>query len=98
MKSPSFFLNPKAGFFFRLWRQERRENARLRRELMEWQGKLLQKANLTPLFTQPPKIEPIKQPPIGQSAKRTYLVENAPPNNSPSAEDILQAAQRANGR
>lgn len=96
MKVPHFFLNSKARLFFTLWKQERRANARLRRELIEWQNKLLEREKIRPLFQPPPKpIEQVERPPIGPTAKRLHLAQHQGVKNEPTAEDILAQAARA---
>jgi len=96
VKFPRFTFNPSARTWFQLWKSERRANARLRRELLEWQQKVLQQAKVTPLFQPPPKpVESVPRPPIGQTAKNQYLAQHAPPTNVPTAEDILLAAEKA---
>jgi hypothetical protein len=61
--------------YFHLWRQERKENKRLRHELEGWQNIVLHRANLPQLYQAPVKVEPVRQPPIGQIAKNAYLAE-----------------------
>lgn len=99
MRFPRVILNPAVSGWIRLYQRERRDNARLQRELREWQGKLLQKVNVSPLFTPPPKpVELVRQPPIGMTAKKAYLAANPDPNHIPTAEEILAAAAaRSNG-
>lgn len=95
MKFPRIVFG--AGYI-KLWQESRRENCRLRLELREWQGKLLQKVNVTPLFTPPPKpVEPVRRPPIGMTDKRRYLAETPEPNHVPTAEEILASAAERNG-
>lgn len=95
MRLPRFIFSPAIAGWIRLWQRERKENTRLRRELFEWQGKVLQLKGITPLFTPPPKpIESVPAPPVGLAAKRAQLAKEH--NSIPSAEDILAAANRAN--
>jgi hypothetical protein len=96
MRLPRIILNPAVGVWIRLWQSQRKETARLRRELSEmraerdeWRDKLLQKVNVTPLFTPPPKpVEPHEMPPIGPRAKKLALATQRGPNNNPTAEEI----------
>jgi hypothetical protein len=98
MKFPRIILNPGVAGWIRLYQRERRESARLRRELVEWQGKYLKKVNDTPLFTPPPKpTVPAVQPPIGITAKRAYLQSQPDSNHVPTAEEILASAAKRNG-
>lgn len=81
---------------YREWKRTQRANTLLKRELREWQDKFLQKVNTSPLFTPPPKpVEQIDRPPIGATAKKAYLAAHASPNEVPSAEQILAAAEKA---
>lgn len=99
MRLPRLILNPAIRPWIFLWQRERRENSRLRRELTEWQSKFLQKMNVSPLFSSPPKpVEPTVRPPIGPLGKREWLAKNAGPNHVPSAEEILEQAARVKGR
>jgi hypothetical protein len=82
--------------FIRLWQNERRENARLKRELTGWQNLVLQKANLPQLHQAPVVVEQRRQPPIGPTAKAAYLKEEQS-SAIPTAEDILNNPRR-NGR
>lgn len=94
MRLPRFILS--GNGWIRLWQQERRANAQLRRELLEWQNRVLEQARMRPLFQPPPRPSvPTEMPPIGLAAKTRYLrgIENT--NNDPSAEQILEAASRA---
>jgi len=96
MKFPRFLFNPLARQWFKLWKSERRANARLRRELLEWQQKVLAQAGIKPLFQPPPKpIQPVPRPPIGQTAKNLHLAKTTAPNDVPTSEDILAAAEKA---
>jgi hypothetical protein len=82
--------------FFTLWRQERASNCRLKRELIEWQNKVLHQARIPLLFEPKPKpVQQIDRPPVGMMAKREYLTRNNGSNGVPSAEEILEAAERA---
>lgn len=97
MKLPQFLFNPKARLLFKLWKQERRANARLRRELLEWQNATLSQARLPKLFQPPPKpVESIRRPPIGLTDKLSYMAEQRGSHGVPTAEDILAAAERVN--
>lgn len=90
MKLPRIILNPAIRPWLLLWQRERRLNAQLRRELLEWQGKYLQTKGATPLFAPPPpKPEAVKRPPIGPSMKRAYLAEEDASRNNPTAEQVL---------
>lgn len=68
----------------------------LKRELLEWQNRVLAQANIKPLpnpfVVVPPKPEtkPILRPPVGMTAKREYLAEQAKrQENIPTAEQVL---------
>lgn len=76
--------------YVKLWQRERKENVRLRRELAEWQGKLLQLKGLTPLFTPPVKTESIERPPVGPLGKEAYLARHKSIVNHPTAEQVLR--------
>jgi hypothetical protein len=93
MKLPRIIIGTK--IYFRLWQNERREAARLRRELTGWQNLVLQKANLPQLHQAPVVVEQKRQPPIGPTAKAAYLKEEQSSNAEPTAEEILA---RRNGR
>jgi hypothetical protein len=96
LRFPRFFLNPKARLLWELLKAERRANARLRRELLEWQNKTLEQARISPLFQpKPPPAQPIEKAPIGPTAKRAYKAAHASPNEVPTAEQILAAAAKA---
>jgi len=98
MRFPRIILNPAVAGWLRLYQRERRENARLRRELVEWQNKFLLKVNTPALFTPPPKpVAPVVQPPIGQTAKNAYLHAQPDPNHVPTSEEILASAAKRNG-
>lgn len=97
MRFPRFILNPSVAGWIRLLQRERRETARLRRELLEWQNKTLQQVKITPLFQPPPKpVEQPERPPIGPTAKRLQIAQRQSVTNEPTAEDILRAAEAAN--
>jgi len=89
-------LNPAVGVWLRLWQAQRKETARLRRELIEvrserdeWRDKLLQKVNVTPLFTpKPPPPKPAEPLIVGLAAKNRWLESQRGPNNNPTAEDM----------
>jgi hypothetical protein len=101
LRLPRLILNPAVRPWIFLWQRERRDNARLRREVVEWQNKLLAKVNVTPLFTPPPKpVEQVERPPVGLTAKKAYVKAHAGPNAVPTTEDILLAAERvhSNGK
>lgn len=89
MRIPRIILNPSIAGWIRLWQRERQENARLRRELREWQNKTLQVKNVTPLFTLPEKIEVKERPPVGLIEKNRRLAEQSGPTNIPTAEQVL---------
>lgn len=90
MKLPRIILNPAIRPWLLLWQRERRLNAQLRRELLEWQGKYLQTKGATPLFTPlPPKTEPAKRAPVGQSMKNAYIADENANRNNPTAEQVL---------
>lgn len=96
MRLPRIILNPSVAGWIRLLQRERRETARLRRELLEWQNKVLQQARMQPLFTPPPKpVEQPERPPIGATAKKLHLAQKQNINDVPTAEQILEAAERA---
>jgi hypothetical protein len=98
LRFPRFLFNPKARVFFALWKRELRANARLRKELLEWQNKFLLKTNTSPLFTPPAKpVEAQPRPPIGPTEKKAFLAANAPLNPVPTAEEVLAAAAARNG-
>lgn len=71
------------------------EIASLKRDLLEWQNRVLAQANIKPLpnpfAVVPPKPEtkPVSRPPVGQSAKKAYLAEQAGGQNAPTAEQVL---------
>jgi hypothetical protein len=75
--------------------RHRVETARLKRELLEWQSRALTQAGIKPLpnpfAVVPPKPEtkPTLRAPVGQSAKRAYLAEQAGEQNIPTAEQVL---------
>jgi hypothetical protein len=75
-----------------------REGRHLRRDLRERQGKVLQKANLTPLYHVPakPTTQP-DPPPIGVTASRAlqFQRDRTLGNGVASEEQILSAAARA---
>ena len=75
--------------YIKLWQRERRENARLKRELRQWQDTVLQLKNVQPLFTPPPKFEPVERPPVGQIAKNQLLAKQREEVNHPTAEQTL---------
>jgi hypothetical protein len=73
MKLPRVIIG--TSTFIRLWQNERRENARLKRELEGWQNIVLHRANLPQLHTTPVKVEAVRRPPIGMVEKASYLAE-----------------------
>lgn len=80
--------------------RHRVEVSRLKRELVEWQNRVLTQAHIKP-FPIPGEIPkptptPINRPPIGISDKRAQMARNeqSQPNNNPTAEQILGAAAR----
>lgn len=76
--------------YIKLYQRERQENARLRRELRQWQDTVLQLKNVQPLFTPPPKPEPLpERPPVGQIAKNAALARQRQEVNHPTAEQVL---------
>lgn len=76
--------------YIKLYQRERQENARLRRELRQWQDTVLQLKNVQPLFTPPPKLEPApERPPVGQLAKNQRLARQREEANHPTAEQML---------
>lgn len=75
--------------YIKLWQRERQENIRLRRERDEWANKVLQLKNVQPLFTPPPKFEPVERPPVGQIAKNQLLARQREEVNHPTAEQTL---------
>lgn len=87
MRLPRLIIGTTA--YLRLWQSERRENARLRRELQRWQDTHLQRVGSTPVHSTPPRVEPQQQPIIGRSAKRRYMAEHSPENRVKSAEEVL---------
>lgn len=89
MRLPRFILNPSVAGWIRLYQRERRENARLRRELLEWQNRVLQLKNVQPLFTPPMKIEVADRPPVGPTAKKLALARQEKEVNIPTAEQVL---------
>jgi hypothetical protein len=96
MRLPRFRFNSLARHYFMLWRLERRETIRLRAELKEWQNRLMEKANVRPLYKPEPKpVEQPPRPPIGITGKREYLAQQRGVDNEPTAETILEAAERA---
>lgn len=95
MRFPRFILNPSVIGWIRLLQRERRETARLRRELTEWQNTVRQLKGITPLFQPPPKPHPqVDVPPVGLVAKRQVLARREGSNIAPSAESILAAAEK----
>lgn len=100
MRLPRFILNPSVSGWIRLLQRERKENIRLRLELLEWKNRTLEGARIRPLFQPPPKpIEQSPRPPVGLADKKRQLAERQS-DIVPSAEDILLAAENAksNGR
>lgn len=89
MKIPRIILNPSVAGWIRLLQRERKENARLRRELTEWQNKFLSKVNVTPLFVPPFKVEPQKPLIIGPLGKAQHLASHPKDNHVPTAEEVL---------
>lgn len=66
------------------------EITRLRAERDEWANKVLQLKNVQPLFTPPPKPEPLpERPPVGQIAKNAALARQRQEVNHPTAEQTL---------
>lgn len=78
-----------------LWRIERKKVIKLERQLEEWQNRLLEKANVRPLYKPPPQpVKPVERPPIGITEKRAWA-KRQQTDNIPTAEEILGAAERA---
>lgn len=102
MRLPRFILNPAVGVWIRLWQSERKQTARLRRELAktederdEWRDKLLAKVNITPLFTpKPPPPKPAHPVLVGPAAVAAYLESQRGPVNIPTVEEMAEAARR----
>lgn len=89
MKLPRLILNPAVGVWIRLWQQERRLSAQLRRERDEWANKFLQLKGVQPLFTIPEKVEVKERPPVGQIEKNRRLAARGAISNNPTAEEVL---------
>lgn len=82
--------------YLRWWQELRRENLRLKREVGAWQDKFLQRVGTTSLHAPPPApTVSVATPPVGLAAKRAQLAQNRNPNDPPSAEQILAAAEKA---
>lgn len=95
MRLPRLIIGS-AGYI-RLWQSQRRETARLRRELAEiraerdeWRDKLLAKVNVTPLFTpKPPPAKPAPPVLVGPAAVKAYLESQRGPVNIPTVEEMM---------
>ena len=98
MRLPRIILGSAA--WIHLWQSQRKETARLRRQLVEveaerdaWRDKFLMKVAGTPLYVPPPKpTEPVPEAPIGLRAKKLMLASRQGEiNNHPTAEDVMAA-------
>ena len=103
MRIPRFILNPAVSGWIRLYQHERRELLRVRRELAatqadrdEWRDRLLQKVNVTPLFTpKPPPLKPAEPLIVGIAAKKRHLDNQRGPVNIPTVEELMRETEQA---